>query len=597
MAVMNRMRENTKTILMILVVAFILTIIIDWGMGGFKTSQPQGVIASVNGDEIMYEEFYQAYQDELRMHRERTGAEAEGYQLQQIENQVFERLVQQRLLSQVIEDIELKATDEEVLEEIKNNPPEFLRQNEAFLDSNGVFQMSKYQAALMNPQANWAPVEQYVRATLPVKKLDELLRASVVVTDDEARLEYMKSNAKRKVNYILYDASRYTGSEPEPGEAELDAFYEDHKEEYREPEKRVLEYVLIETSPTAADTQATFQQAEELLQDARRGEDFAQLARIHSQDPSAENGGDLGYFGEGAMVQPFEQAAFAAGEGEIVGPVQTQFGVHLIKVEDRKREDGELQVKARHILLKFEVSPQTRESMLDEASYIAEYAKESDLATVAAAENFTLQTSQPFEKEGFIPGLGLEPKVSRFAFRSKQGDVSSVLYLDRGFLIASLAQIMPEHIKPLDEMRDTIVAQLKAEKRMQLALEQCRAALGRIEAGATIDEVASEDSLEVQVSDLFTLSGYVTGVGREPRFVGAAFGLDIGDYSQPVEGTRGYYLMQVVDAVEFDESAFQNQKESLKAQLLQRKRGAVFGLWYSALKERSRIKDYRGQYL
>jgi len=111
MAVMNRMRENTKTILMILVVAFILTIIIDWGMGGFKTSQPQGVIASVNGDEIMYEEFYQAYQDELRMHRERTGAEAEGYQLQQIENQVFERLVQQRLLSQVIEDIELKATD------------------------------------------------------------------------------------------------------------------------------------------------------------------------------------------------------------------------------------------------------------------------------------------------------------------------------------------------------------------------------------------------------------------------------------------------------------------------------------------------------
>jgi len=216
---------------------------------------------------------------------------------------------------------------------------------------------------------------------------------------------------------------------------------------------------------------------------------------------------------------------------------------------------------------------------------------------VAAAENFTLQTSQPFEKEGFIPGLGLEPKVSRFAFRSKQGDVSSVLYLDRGFLIASLAQIMPEHIKPLDEMRDTIVAQLKAEKRMQLALEQGRAALGRIEAGATIDEVASEDSLEVQVSDLFTLSGYVTGVGREPRFVGAAFGLDIGDYSQPVEGTRGYYLMQVVDAVEFDESAFQNQKESLKAQLLQRKRGAVFGLWYSALKERSRIKDYRGQYL
>ena len=119
MAVMNRMRENTKTILLIVVFAFMLTIIIDWGMGGFKSNQPRGVIASVNNDDITYEEFYNSYQEELKQHRERSGTEPEGFQLQQIENQVFERLVQQRLLSQVVKDINLTATDDEILERIK----------------------------------------------------------------------------------------------------------------------------------------------------------------------------------------------------------------------------------------------------------------------------------------------------------------------------------------------------------------------------------------------------------------------------------------------------------------------------------------------
>ena len=598
MAVMNRMRENTKTILLVLVVAFMLTIIIDWGMGGFKRRQPRGVIASVNNDDITFDEFNDRYRAEIQAQREKTGSDPEGYQLQQIENRVFESLVQQRLLAQTIRSLALKATDEEIIDEIYNNPPEFLKQNEAFQDSTGAFSMQKYQEALNNPAANWAPVENILRSEIPRVKLFNLLRSTAFVTDDEARLEFMKRNAKAKVHYIFYDANSFADNVPEPTEEEILAYYNEHKEDFREPEKRVLDYVMIELKPTAADSEAVRKEAQDLIKELEAGEDFAKLAEIYSDDPgSAEKGGDLGYFGRGAMVKPFEEAAFSAKVGDIVGPVETQFGLHIIKVEDKKREKGKLQVKARHILLKFEVTPSTRESLREEAEYIAEYAKESGLASVAEAEGYEVKKTQPFVKEGFIPGIGMERRINRWAFRSKVGDVSDVFYLDRAYVIASLAEIIREHIPEVDEVRNRIVNTLKAEKRMELAKAQCEAAYQKLQSGVPFDEVAADDSLEVKETQEFGLGGYVPGVGREPAFVGTAFALDVGEFSPPIKGTRGYYIIQVIDRKDIDEKAFEAQKENIKRQLLDRKRQQLFAEWYNAIKEHAKIKDYRSDYL
>lgn len=594
MAVMNRMRENTKTILLILVFAFMLTIIIDWGMGGFQGRQKPGVIATVNGVDIPAEQFSQLYQSELQAIRERTGSDPEGFQLQQIENRVFETLVQQELLAQTIDKLNLYATDREVVDEIYENPPEFLRQNEAFRDSNGVFSMALYQAALNNPAANWAPIENIVRAEIPRTKLVNLLRSSIIVTDDEVRLEYMRNNAKAKVDYLFYDANSFGDAVSEPSEDEIKAYYDKHKEDYRLEEQRRIKYVLLELKATKADTEAVYAQAQELLNDAKSGDDFAQLARVYSEDTgSAENGGDLGYFGRGAMVKPFEDAAFSANVGEIVGPVKSRFGLHIIKVEDKRRQNGEEEVKARHILLKFDISPSTSNALQEEAEYIAETAKEADLETVAQAEGYTVQESEPFTESGFIPGLGMNPRINRWAFRAKTGEVSHVFQLTQGLVVASLSEIIKEHTQPLEEVRDRIVTALKAEKRMELAKVQCEAAFEKIKAGTPIDEVAQNDSLQVQTTDEFTMSGYVPGVGREPDFVGAAFALEIGEYSQPIKGTRGYYILQVVEKSEMDQAAFETQKETLRRTLAERKQQQMFAEWLNAIKEKADIKDYR----
>jgi len=347
MALMNRMRENTKVMLMILVIAFMLTIIIDWGMGGFKTGGQRGVIASVNGNNITYDEYYEQYQAELAAYREQTGADPESYQISQIENRVFENLVQQRLLADVIADLKLHSTNAEITEEIWNNPPAILQTNEAFQDSTGVFDITKYQAALNNPSADqfWIEVERYLRTTIPMQKLSTLLSYTQQITDEDAKFEFKKTNQKAKVHYIFYNSANYQ-SVPEPTEEEISAYYNKHKEDFSENEKRVLDYILLENKPTNADSLSTFNQAEELLDELKTGGNFEQLAIIYSKDPgSAEKGGDLGYFTKNSMVKPFADAAFAARKGEIVGPIETQYGLHIIKVEDKKRENGEDKVK------------------------------------------------------------------------------------------------------------------------------------------------------------------------------------------------------------------------------------------------------------
>jgi len=598
MALMNRMRENTKVMLMILVIAFMLTIIIDWGMGGFKTGGQRGVIASVNGNNITYDEYYEQYQNELAAYREQTGEDPESYQISQIENRVFENLVQQRLIQEILNELKLHSTDAEITEEIWNNPPAILQTNEAFQDSTGVFDITKYQAALNNPSADqfWVEVERYLRTTIPMQKLSTLLSYTQQITDEDAKFEFKKTNQKAKVHYIFFNSVNYK-SVPEPTEEEINAYYNEHKEDFSENEKRVLDYILLENKPTNADSLSTFNQAEELLDELKTGGNFESLATIYSKDPgSAEKGGDLGYFTKSSMVKPFADAAFAARKGEIVGPIETQYGLHIIKVEDKKRENGEDKVKARHILLKFEPSPLTRDALREEAEYIAEYAKESQLKTVVTAESLQVIQTQPFEKGDFIPGIGMEKRINNFAYRSKVDDVSSVYNLDQGFLVASLVEIVPEHIKSLEDVKSSIITSLKAEKSMNQAKEQAQIAYDKIISDNPFDKVAADDSLTVQETDFFNMTGYIPNVGKEPAFVGAAFAQNIGEFSQPVEGTRGYYILQVIDKQDINDEDFENQKEQIKLQLAAQYKQQVFGQWYEEVKAKANIKDYRELY-
>ena len=135
------------------------------------------------------------------------------------------------------------------------------------------------------------------------------------------------------------------------------------------------------------------------------------LAKEYSEDESnASEGGDLGFFGKGTMVKPFEDVAFSSKVGDIVGPVETPFGLHLIQIVARKTEDNETKVHARHILLKYKMSSETYNNISDRSEYLSSEiskSKEDTFKELIELEGYTVQETPLFQKGGFIPGIGM----------------------------------------------------------------------------------------------------------------------------------------------------------------------------------------------
>lgn len=600
MAVMNRMRESMKTILLILVIAFMLTIIIDWGMGGFKTGQKPGVIGEINGTEIAEKDFTETFNNEIKMHRESTGAEPEGYQRNQIEDQVWEQYVQDILLEQAIRKARITTNDEEILYYLEKEPPEFIRNYQFFRDSTGAFNQEIYNSILANPQASqfWFQVEGYMRNYIPRLKLQTMLENSVNVNDLEVREEFARRNLKASADYIFFDPNKFQNQKIEISDAEINAYYEDHEKDFHEPEKRKINFVLFELKPTAKDTAAINTFAAELINRIQDGEDFGSLAEAYSEDKgSAKNGGDLGYFAKGAMVKAFEDAAFSAQVGTVVGPVASNFGLHIIKVEDRKTEEGEEKVKARHILLKVVASNETQQFTFEEAEYLAIQAKEEGLVKAAETDKRTVQNSNFFESGATIPGIGVNRRMNYYVFHNKVGKNEGPFYTERGYYVIEVAEIQKERTRPLADVKAQIQNTLTTEKRKELARAAARKFYEKIAANKALDQAAAEDSLEIKSIAAASYGAFLPGIGRDSQVMGALFGLNAGQISKPIEGVRGIYIIQVTQKDAIDEASYQAQKEAIHNQLLAQERQKVFRDWFDSLKKKADIKDYRALYL
>lgn len=603
MGVMTQMRDRAAIILFVLLVLFVLSMTIGGLVGGANiidiiTGKHPNALGVVDGTEIAYKQFNEAFARELEAFRNRTDSEPNENQLNFLRDQVWESIVRDILIQKTLNKKGIKAHDEEIIYRIFNAPPEILRNNPNFQNEQKQFDMARYQAALSDPRnaGQWKPVEDYLRLTLPYQDLQQRILSTVRVTDDEVKREYLKQNQKAKVKYILVSPARFLKENLEITDNEIKKYYKDHPDEFREEEKRKIQYVLFPLKATPEDSAEERRLAQDLIERLKEGEDFGELAEIYSEDTgSKDKGGDLGFFGKGTMVKPFEEAAFAARVGEIVGPVQSNFGLHIIKIEEKKVEKGEEKVRARHILLKFEPSPKTKENVREEAYYFVEEAKERSFEDIAASNDLEVQTSNFFPRgNGFVPGLGLNKSVSSFIFSNKVGKVGDVEETPQGFFVYRIAEIQKERIRPLEQVTSTIKNKLLSEKRMALAGELAQKVHEKILNGASFEQVATEDTLEVKATDFFTRSGFVSGVGRDAKFIGAAFALSQpGEISKPIEGIKGYYILKLIEKDKFDSKDYESKKETIARQILQKKQSQAFTNWYANLKAKAKIKDYR----
>ena len=350
----------------------------------------------------------------------------------------------------------------------------------------------------------------------------------------------------------------------------------------------------------ANDTLRVKLEADDLMFRINNGEDFAQLANTYTEDPSNSinpyslKGGNLGWFDKGQMVPEFDLASFDANKGDIVGPVLTDFGYHIIKIEDKRTtEDGNDQVNASHILLTIKPGRGTENNLKDTASIFALEAEEYGFFNHADSLGMEVFESNDVEKESiFINDIGVARNAVNFAFRSDVGSISEPVKNDNFFLVFYLDKIKDKTVKSLDDVREELTLKFENE----LTKEQIKSlaeSLG-INSNTDLSNVAElNENFEYVNSVTSKLNGSFQSIGKSNYVVGALKNAKIGDLLGPLPTIRGEAFVKVLNIGLVNEADFDEKKQAIKESLIISRQNSMWSNWLQALKEESDIEDYR----
>jgi len=315
---------------------------------------------------------------------------------------------------------------------------------------------------------------------------------------------------------------------------------------------------------------------------------FSEMARRHSEDQSASKGGDLGWFARGTMDDAFERAAFNATPGEMIGPVRSQFGYHLITVEGRTSRAVQIADLA------FDLSPSRttlteKESTLEDVAF---YAEEGNFQDEARRQGLEVQEVQAEATQSNIPGIGQAPELASFMQSAEVGQISDVIEVTDKFLVGRATDITPEGYRPFDEVKAEIRPQVALQKKKDVLLRQMERAVRKHDFEQLPQALNTQMRSQSDVS--FSLTT-IPGVGDDPAFSGTVLGLEEGETSDAVEGENAAFVVRVTRMNEPDPLT-DAQREKIRKKLLQQRRQAVFQQWIAALKEDANIIDQRREY-
>ena len=706
---MTRMRDRMPIILFGLLIAFVITIVFEWGMDylGMRGGQSD-VIGVVDGTTINYNTFTELVKAYTDNQKAQSGTEPDENQMVQIREQVWDNLVTQHLIEKEVARLGLTVTDQELVDWVRGeNPPEDLKRN--FVDSTGQFRRDMYEQFLANPNqfirdpegrdqefgTKWLKqYESNLRQRRVQEKLQSIILASVRVTEGELHQRFADQNQRYSVLYAPFDAMQLVqDADVQVNDADIKSYYDENLDQYKVEPTRKLQYVLFLEKPSESDSAMRFQDIQDAAKKAREGADFIELvysfsakpdsgaffrhgelspaienavfgvatgsvvgplqdqdgyhllkvleqrpgkedfvhashillsfeqgedtaavqalaksimrelaagkdfgalARQYSKDlGSAQRDGDAGWFGKNRMVPEFEKAAFGAKPGQVVGPVRTPYGFHIIKVHARDSRE----LKLAHIAIPIEASSQTKNELYDRAKDFAFNARETNFAGEVQQMGFEMKDAQIQEKSAVIPGIGMHQGLTRWAFKEKVGAVSDPYTIPGGYAVLSITEAKEAGVRPLDELKDAIPPLAVREKKIAKTKVMAEEARAKLAQGDSLRKISTiNPAVSVQEIPAFTLGGMVPGIGREPVFLGTVASLQAGQISPVVKNQRGAFLVQLLSVTPFDSTGFTAQRELLKSRLLQEKRNRFLSDWLTTLKEKADIEDNRDQF-
>lgn len=549
------LRRNARSTVVRVILGIISLVFIFFLGGGGRLASGPRAVAIVGETEITVEELEQARQRNEQFYRQQYGAQLtpELLKLLDIPSLTLNQLVDSAVLRQEAENLGLEVPDEALRLEIREIPA-FQRE--------GQFSPAAYRAVLERQGVGPTRFESDLRTQLLIEQLVDVVRRGVHVTEAEALEAYHRDSDELTLEYVKLPATDFE-SDVAVDDAALLAWFGENSEQFREPERLRVSYIEYDPAAFAdkasitpeaveehyalhSDTDFTVKEtvsARHILKkvapdadDATRktardaiaavaarlakGEDFAAVAREQSEDSSAESGGDLGAFGRGRMVAPFEEAAFALEAGQVSGIVESPFGFHIIQVYEKTPGRVKPIDEVRDEIVTLLANEGAAAKAFDAAAADALALQEGGaIEKLAETRNTTVRTTAPFAQGETVAEVQPGPAFGDAAHALAEiGSTSDAIKVGDRYYVIRLVERTESRIPPLEEVRERAVAAYRTAKGREIAEKRADELLTKLRQASTPDaitaELAGRELVETRGFD--RRGAFVPGLGNLP---------------------------------------------------------------------------------
>ncbi|MDH4122185.1 MAG: SurA N-terminal domain-containing protein [Deltaproteobacteria bacterium] len=540
----------------------VITFVISFGVGSFEASKT--VLAKVDGEEILKRDFERAYQYRLNDMRGQFGPQTEQIARQtNLARRVLDEMIERLLVLEAAKKRGMLVTDYEVETVIRTNPG-FQSGNRFdysaytnLLSRNGLLP-GQYEASIREEQltkkfhqnatlgifVGQAEVdrryqEEFQTVEVEFVRLDPAQVKDATVSEADIKQEYEVSQSMysvpetMRVRYFTLTLDQVRAQTTLPEKA-AQHYYERNLQEFSTPGKVRASHILLKVNKDTppAEREKLLKQAKAIREEARKGADFAQLAKKYSQDSSRGQGGDLGFFGHGQMVGPFEAAAFALKPGEISDVVTSPFGFHIIKATAVKAGSVTPFAQAKAGIERKLLDMRAERKLETELDRLNALAADKGIEAAAHAAGRPLAETPSFNGASLLPGLGSAGELFSMARGQKPG--AGGLWRRNpvmGHVIYRVTAVEPAHVRPLDEVRDQVTQRALERARQDKTRQAAQAQAGRIKTPQELAQLARSMGARVETTTV-TAGAPIPKVGNNPAFRSAAFRLRD---SQPVQ--------------------------------------------------------------
>ncbi|MCX7757464.1 MAG: peptidyl-prolyl cis-trans isomerase [candidate division WOR-3 bacterium] len=585
----EKFRRLSKSIFIIVAIVFVLGFLLGelWQILRREKATAQnflekGILAKVGNKNITIQE----YQNVLNYFREKYKFEKKLKDLSpqdedRIKQEAWQYLTNAKIWEDILKKSKIKITEQEIIEIIRANPPQEIRDNPEFKTAEGNFDYEKYQNYIFAPE-NRAQLTFYAQELidgLPREKFRlDVINAYRVTTNEIADAK-IKDNTYIKTSYLYIGPKIFGNNRITIDEKELKKYYNENRNKYKREKRYRLRYIHFPLRITARDSNEYRREIEEIYKYAR-SEDFSSLIKEFSDFPTDTQARWIKLKDLDSITK---SSILTLKDDSLTVPFLVGNTFQIIKV-DKKTKDS---VLIRKIVRTIQVTQESEGLLLDSIREFLSKAKSGDLDSVCKEYGYLIRDLAPWTKDRInFPALYNQYRLKEFALHSKSKAISEPLKARGGYYIFQLAEIEPAGIEPFDKVKSNIEWVIRREKEKELMKNYAQQIMEKIKSGMPLEEISKNDTLvELHVEEFNNFRECRNRKGSE--FAGALYALEPGELYGVLATDIGSFIIrcdQKETRGEFDELIF---KENRKTEIGNR--------IFQAVTKQPEIIDYRDE--